>query len=203
MYLEYTRICKHWRVPVKVGQYTIKCSAYLDAPAWANSRNRIQFNGILLDYIWINIVKPYNVEFVDWPDMHVVSVGYLDSLVDSSIKLLEKGAVLNIGCIGGHGRTGTLLAALIMKIENLQAGAAIIEARKRYCELAIETNAQEKLLYRYYCLLHNIELPKTLECEEVGLAYEDGNNILDPNDDEEAEYSWIKPHDRKAARWLA
>jgi protein-tyrosine phosphatase len=50
------------------------------------------------------------------------------------------GKRVEIGCAGGHGRTGTTLAALLV----LQGMPAAI--RSRYCAEAIETKGQSQML---------------------------------------------------------
>lgn len=51
-------------------------------------------------------------------------------------------------CVGGHGRTGTALAALILvgDKKNLSAAKAIELVRSRHCSKAIESQTQEKYL---------------------------------------------------------
>ena len=52
----------------------------------------------------------------------------------------QAGKKIHIGCIGGHGRTGTLLAALVKEVTgNVDAIAYV---RKNYCAKAVESNSQ-------------------------------------------------------------
>lgn len=53
-----------------------------------------------------------------------------------------------IACVGGHGRTGTALASLLIAGVGLSAPEAIAAVRARHCAEAIETVGQEKYLYR-------------------------------------------------------
>ena len=66
-----------------------------------------------------------------------------------ALRSLRKGRSVEIGCIGAHGRTGTLLAAMLVREEGLSAKQAIAETRLRYCSHAIESQQQEHLIYKF------------------------------------------------------
>lgn len=58
------------------------------------------------------------------------------------------GKKVHVGCIGGHGRTGTFLAALVKHLNgNLDAIAYV---RKNYCEKAVESKSQVQWLMKHY-----------------------------------------------------
>jgi protein-tyrosine phosphatase len=59
------------------------------------------------------------------------------------------GKVVEVGCFGGHGRTGTLLALIIGEVEGLNAPEAIKAIRTRYCDKAVETYDQVEGIARY------------------------------------------------------
>lgn len=61
---------------------------------------------------------------------------------------LEAGKRVHIGCIGGHGRTGTLIAALVAKF--CKEEDAIAWVREHYCKKAVESKAQIDFLKKYY-----------------------------------------------------
>lgn len=61
---------------------------------------------------------------------------------------LKAGKRIHAGCIGGHGRTGLLLAALIA--EATGEIDAIAWTRKNHCEKAVESTAQVKFLMDHY-----------------------------------------------------
>jgi protein-tyrosine phosphatase len=54
----------------------------------------------------------------------------------------SEGRRVEIGCAGGHGRTGTTLAGLLV-LQGLSARSAIRRIRRAYCEEAIESREQE------------------------------------------------------------
>jgi hypothetical protein len=60
----------------------------------------------------------------------------------------QAGKKIHVGCIGGHGRTGTLLAALMKEVTgNVDA---ISYVRKNYCTKAVESDAQVRFLAKEF-----------------------------------------------------
>jgi hypothetical protein len=62
------------------------------------------------------------------------------------VKRLPPGNI-GVGCVGGHGRTGTAIAAMLICSTSKNATQAIRWVRREYCESAIENDAQEKYLF--------------------------------------------------------
>lgn len=58
------------------------------------------------------------------------------------------GKKIHVGCIGGHGRTGMLLAALVKEIAGIED--AIKFVREGYCQKAVETTVQVDFLNKYF-----------------------------------------------------
>jgi hypothetical protein len=134
----------HSRTPVAVGPYTVLCSSFL---AHVRTQEEPPIPAFYLDQAW-KAVSGSDATFVAWPDFGVIEVDALRDLVDAIRRQLDAGPA-EIGCLGGHGRTGTLLAAIIAAVEGHDAGAAIRAVRERYCARAIETPAQERLLHEF------------------------------------------------------
>lgn len=61
---------------------------------------------------------------------------------------LHAGKRIHIGCIGGHGRTGTLLTALVAQATGEKA--AIQWVRRNHCKKAVESSEQVKWLMTHY-----------------------------------------------------
>lgn len=102
----------------------------------------------------------------DWKDMSVPPVGYefWVKLVDS----LPLGHVI-VYCQGGHGRTGTALAAMLAVTTNLSHKAIVDEVvRKVHCHKALETEAQVKYIEKL-CAFRD-KLAEAIETEAVAKA---------------------------------
>lgn len=66
-------------------------------------------------------------------------------------KQIESGKKLHAGCIGGHGRTGTFLAALV----TFMTGEldSITYVRKHYCKKAVESQKQIDFLHKHFSIV--------------------------------------------------
>lgn len=145
-----TEICTHWRTRVRVADGFVLCSG------WYATRRGAQLDvsapdvGYYLDDHW-RFDPPAGVAssqvHVDWPDMGVIQPDRLAELAAEVAGGVAAGLSVEVACLGGHGRTGTLLGAVIGHAERLSADAALREARRRYCRHAVETLPQVRLIY--------------------------------------------------------
>jgi hypothetical protein len=62
---------------------------------------------------------------------------------------LDDGKKIHVGCIGGHGRTGLFLAALVSLYEDL-TDDPIGYVRKEHCKKAVESKSQMKFLKKHF-----------------------------------------------------
>lgn len=148
---------------MRVGRYTITCSA---SPYSRKVTEPYPDFGIYMSkYSWEGAISPfwtsgaylkaavrarrYPALVVDWPDGGVIEPRLLKQVVNVALSKLRHGKSLDIGCMAGHGRTGTLLACLVARVEHLSARRAIQEVRQRYCKSAIETKKQEEAVGKY------------------------------------------------------
>lgn len=69
-------------------------------------------------------------------------------LIDWAVEQLAAGKTLHAGCIGGHGRTGTFLAALWSVIKNEKD--CIEPMRAAYCHKAVESAVQMSFLNKHF-----------------------------------------------------
>jgi protein-tyrosine phosphatase len=96
--------------------------------------------GLYLDGRW---QPPWPHEFLDWPDFSVPEDA---ELVVTALEALRQrarhGERVEIGCYGGHGRTGTALAVLALLCGH-QPDQAVGWVRATYCERAVENDEQE------------------------------------------------------------
>ena len=103
--------------------------------------------GLYLDERWD---PPWPHEHVDWPDFGVPDD--LDGLRRVLTDLLDRartGERVEVGCLGGHGRTGTALACLAV-LAGTPAIDAVAWVRANYCYKAVETDAQEQLAATFH-----------------------------------------------------
>lgn len=96
--------------------------------------------GLYLDWGW----KPeWRAEVISWPDFGLPHND--EAAVDAIIEMYEraeKGWVVEVGCIGGHGRTGTVLACMGV-LAGLEPKESIKYVRKNYCHETVEGAKQE------------------------------------------------------------
>lgn len=96
--------------------------------------------GLYLDSRW---QPPWDHGHIDWPDFGTPMD--TEAVVEALKTVLERarsGQDVEVGCIGGHGRTGTALACLAV-LTGHPARDAVAWVRASYCAKAVETPAQE------------------------------------------------------------
>jgi len=109
-------------------------------PAGPYSRDPAPDFGLYLDPRW---QPPWNHAHIDWPDFGLPYDA--DAVRCSLAALLQRarsGERVEVGCLGGHGRTGTALACLAV-LSGHPAGDAVNWVRAHYCPEAVETAEQE------------------------------------------------------------
>jgi hypothetical protein len=94
--------------------------------------------GLYADFKWRPICRN---EFIDWPDFSIpanIKLAYkqIINAYDLSINM-----IVELGCIGAHGRTGTMLSCMNV-LDGMDAHEAIIDVKSRYCDHAVETRSQ-------------------------------------------------------------
>jgi hypothetical protein len=174
---------EHHKQKVKIGAHTIlvskfeyqglKLKPYPDmgmyfADSWSRSINLVTSTGVRTHYRWS--LYP-NIQ-VAWNDGGVISTELMDDLVTTIQEHLDKKEIIEVGCLGSHGRTGTFLACLLGLTEGLTATQAINTLRQRYCEKAVETDAQINLVHDY--LGGSEPLPKPSRGAVVGVGVTGG-----------------------------
>jgi protein-tyrosine phosphatase len=112
------------------------------------ARDRQPDYGLYLDYRW---QPPWPHDHLDWPDFGVPSdpasvLTALRSVLDRA----RIGEQVEVGCLGGHGRTGTALACLAV-LTGHPAADAVAWVRANYCPEAVETAGQEAFIIRLRC----------------------------------------------------
>lgn len=155
--------CRHWRQPFELKNgLTVFASAWLDKPDVSSSQiggfSGLPDIGFYLDAKWASstIVASagMSLPFVrasrrhgqmivyPWEDWGVpASKTELRKALTWLLKQVGDGNVIEIGCMGGHGRTGTALACMLA-LQGLSAKEAISRVWNAYCEEAIESQRQ-------------------------------------------------------------
>ncbi len=96
--------------------------------------------GLYLDERWD---PPWPHAHVDWPDFGVpADIDALRRALEDVLARARRGDVVEVGCLGGHGRTGTALACLAV-LTGTPAADAVAWVRDNYCAKAVETAEQE------------------------------------------------------------
>ena len=96
--------------------------------------------GLYLDDRW---QPPWPHERLDWPDFGVPDDPAPVVAALRSLRARTRASEhVEIGCLGGHGRTGTALACLAV-LCGQPADEAVGWVRREYCDRAVETDAQE------------------------------------------------------------
>lgn len=97
--------------------------------------------GLYLDPAW----KPdWPADLIDWPDFGTpAEPDRAFEQISKTYARISAGEHVEIGCIGGMGRTGTVLACFAVMC-GLSPGSAIDWVRARYDHRAIETAEQEQ-----------------------------------------------------------
>lgn len=96
--------------------------------------------GLYLDTVWVPRSMAYQL---DWPDYGLPNSWSVaaQSIVDVYQKAAH-GLWVEVGCIGGHGRTGTVLSCMAV-LAGVKPSDAVEWVRKNYCDHAVETSRQE------------------------------------------------------------
>ena len=86
--------------------------------------------------------------YVDWPDMGDVPVDEIKPAVDIVVDTLSNEKVVEVGCIGAHGRTGTFICLVLVSF-GWSAADAMKALRKHYCDRAVENKKQEEMIRKF------------------------------------------------------
>ena len=107
------------------------------------ARDQPPDHGLYLDHRW---QPPWPHDHLAWPDFGVPGdPAELLTTLRSLLARARAGARVEVGCLGGHGRTGTALACLAV-LTGAPAAGGVAWVRERYCAKAVETPEQEALV---------------------------------------------------------
>lgn len=148
--------CRHESEPVTLPSgVVIHCSELL------NNRTDIEPPefGLYADFSW----RPtWRNEFINWPDFQTpINPDMASNQIISLYGRAVLGTEVEIGCIGGHGRTGTMLACLYCLDEGPDAVAsdAVEWVREHYCHRAVEGPKQAWFISLFQSIVWGTEPP--------------------------------------------
>ncbi len=158
--------CPHIQTPVEIGPYIVHASSglnvrndssdyrpknlaiYLDPGTWQPLRSA---KPVQADLTKSSVSKVEDcsgqIIYVEWKDFGVIDQRLFECLINTVTQTLDQGKSVEIGCIGAHGRTGTLLTGIVARVEGLNAEDSIARIRQEYCGRAIETEGQKKMIH--------------------------------------------------------
>lgn len=159
--------CRHWRQRFELeGGLAVYASAWLDKPTHSGKTKRRRVDadidiGLYLDSRWASeklLVSPGfrlptgkrkpgpRAILYPWEDWGVPEdVRLIERVLAWLLEQLGSGKSVEVGCMGGHGRTGTVLACLLV-LQGIRAGRAIGQVRSTYCEEAVESRKQVEFI---------------------------------------------------------
>ena len=133
--------------------------------------------GLYADPMWVKASNTRN-EIINWPDFGIPK--YHDLAIDQIDDAYDAAATehVDVGCIGAHGRTGTILAimAVIDGAGKVTASEAVKWVRSTYCHEAVETLQQEWFVAYAAHRLYGHELP-----EKTAIKKEFKNALFEPH----------------------
>lgn len=97
--------------------------------------------GLYLDQRW---QPKWPAEMIEWPDYGLpADRDRAADQITAAFARARRGDVVEVGCVGGLGRTGTVLAGMAV-LAGVPAASAVEWVRSAYRPGAVETHAQEE-----------------------------------------------------------
>lgn len=136
----YTPKCRHYQQEVKLPDGTV---VYASSAHHDRKDDPIPDLGIYLDGCWTPDCIAFYVGCPDY-GVPVPSAANVLHIANEGLRVAREGGRVEIGCVGGHGRTGLMLAIIVVLTQNKRnAKRAIAYVHKNYCKEAIESKTQE------------------------------------------------------------
>lgn len=86
---------------------------------------------------------------LDWPDFGVpLDQPTADEQIRAAFERARAGQRVEVACIGGHGRTGTVLSCMAI-LAGVPAEEAVRWVRAAYCQRAVQEPSQQYWIDRY------------------------------------------------------
>ncbi len=105
--------------------------------------------GLYLDRAWRHRRVPWQHQILEWPDFGVpLHLETARAAIRDAYERAAAGSRLEVGCLGGIGRTGTVLGCMAV-LSGVQAAEARQWVRDHYDWRAIETEEQHRLVLEF------------------------------------------------------
>jgi protein-tyrosine phosphatase len=136
----YVRQCSHAMDTFVLADGT---SIYLSAHYDKRASDATADLAFYCDRAWVPDTIAYSVP---WPDFGLpnLSDAQVLTLARTALDAARAGQVVEVGCLGAHGRTGTFAAVVyLLSMASPDASTAIAAVRMGHCSKAIENGLQE------------------------------------------------------------
>jgi hypothetical protein len=101
--------------------------------------------GLYFDEHW---APPWDHAHLRWVDFGVPDASELRVSLEDVLARARRGERVEVGCLGGHGRTGTALACLAL-LTGTPPSEAVAWVRAAYCDKAVETDEQKAFVVAF------------------------------------------------------
>jgi hypothetical protein len=156
-----THKCRHFEFPVVFPDGTIVHATSKKDRKEGDHRPDL---GMYLDSSWTPASLAYYVKWWDYglPEWDDVAIQTIQVVLDAA----KAGQFVEIGCIGGHGRTGVVLAAMA-SVCGVPPLKAVKWVRKNYCKEAIETEQQEWWVEYFHATVNGYKVKRAMPAKKV------------------------------------
>jgi len=90
-----------------------------------------------------------------WQDLTTPTMDLMQEIVNIGKNIIDKGGKICVHCHAGLGRTGLLIACLLIRLENIYPEEAIARVRSAR-QKSIPTKLQEDFVQEYYKIVKNM-----------------------------------------------
>lgn len=138
------RTCRH-----NMTQVTLPDGTVVHASGAVDVRKRRLYGPTWAVYLCSSWTPDSLALFVPWQDYGTPNVDWntVRNIMTDFYRRAQDGETVEVGCMGGHGRTGTFLACLVALADpTFTAQQAIAYVRKHYCPKAVEDRSQVRFV---------------------------------------------------------
>lgn len=165
----------HALQPVKLTDGTeVFASALFDNQAYWKNQDQREYEpdmGIYLSSNWIPATVAYHIGWADY-GLPIPATHDVHYVAKAALAAAREGYSVEVGCDGGHGRTGTFLACLcILSNPETTPRQAINHIRDTYCTFAVETRMQEWYVSAFHCHINGKRPPRRPHMPQTTYTY--------------------------------